>query len=41
MAISSEMLKGTVVPIILKLLSENEMYGYEMIQVVHERTERA
>ena len=34
------MLKGTVVPIILKLLSEKEMYGYEMIQVVHERTER-
>ena len=40
MAVSPEMLKGTVVPIILKLLSEKEMYGYEMIQVVHERTER-
>jgi PadR family transcriptional regulator, regulatory protein PadR len=41
MAVSPEMLKGTVVPIILKLLSEREMYGYEIIQVVHERTDRA
>jgi PadR family transcriptional regulator, regulatory protein PadR len=41
MAVSPEMLKGTVVPIILKLLSEKEMYGYEIIRVVHERTDRA
>lgn len=41
MAISPEMMKGTVVPIILKLLGEREMYGYEIIKVVHERTERA
>lgn len=41
MAISQEMMKGTVVPIILKLLSENEMYGYELIRVVNERTDQA
>ena len=41
MAVSQEMMKGTVVPIILKLLSEKEMYGYEVIKVVNERTDRA
>jgi DNA-binding PadR family transcriptional regulator len=41
MAISSELVKGTVVPIILKLLSEKEMYGYEIIRVVNERTNQA
>lgn len=39
MAVSPEMMKGTVVPIILKLLGEREMYGYEIIKVVQERTE--
>lgn len=38
MAMSPELVKGTVVPIILKLLSEKEMYGYEIIRVVNERT---
>lgn len=38
MDISPELVKGTVVPIILKLLSERAMYGYEIIQVVNERT---
>ena len=41
MAVSAEMMKGTVVPIILKLLSEKEMYGYEVIKVVNERTAQA
>lgn len=41
MAVSPEMMKGTVVPIILKLLSEKEMYGYEIIKVVNERTQQA
>ena len=41
MAISQEMMKGTVVPIMLKLLAEREMYGYELIKVVNERTENA
>ena len=35
---SAEMMKGTVIPIVLKLLSEREMYGYEMIKLVNERT---
>jgi DNA-binding PadR family transcriptional regulator len=38
MAVSQEMMKGTVVPIMLKLLAEREMYGYEIIKVVNERT---
>jgi len=41
MAVSQEMMKGTVVPIMLKLLSEREMYGYEIIKVVNERTQDA
>ncbi len=41
MAVSPELVKGTVVPIILKLLSEREMYGYEMLRVVNERTNGA
>jgi DNA-binding PadR family transcriptional regulator len=41
MNISQEWIKGTVVPIILKLLAEREMYGYEIIQEVQERTNQA
>ncbi|NCB17867.1 MAG: PadR family transcriptional regulator, partial [Synergistales bacterium] len=41
MAVSQEMMKGTVVPIMLKLLAEREMYGYEIIKVVNERTNDA
>ncbi|NLF18497.1 MAG: PadR family transcriptional regulator [Lentisphaerae bacterium] len=41
MAVSPEMMKGTVVPIILKLLSEKERYGYEIIKVVNDRTQGA
>ena len=41
MAVSQEMMKGTVVPIMLKLLSERAMYGYEIIKVVNERTNDA
>jgi PadR family transcriptional regulator, regulatory protein PadR len=41
MEISNEMIKGTVVPIILKLLVERPMYGYEIIKVVNERTHNA
>ena len=37
--VSKEMMKGTIVPIILKLLNERDMYGYELIQVVNERTD--
>lgn len=41
MELTQEMLKGTVVPVILKLLGERAMYGYELIQVVNERTGNA
>ena len=37
MAISPEMMKGTVVPVTLKLLSEREMYGYEILTTLEER----
>ncbi|MFA5203653.1 MAG: helix-turn-helix transcriptional regulator [Lentisphaeria bacterium] len=35
---SNPLIKGTVVPVILKLLSEREMYGYEIIKEVNRRT---
>ena len=38
MSVSVEMMKGTVVPVTLKLLSEREMYGYEIIKEVNVRT---
>lgn len=41
MEFSQELIKGTVVPIILKLLSEQERYGYEIIKLVNERTDNA
>lgn len=41
MEISQELIKGTVVPILLRLLDERSMYGYEIIKVVNERTENA
>lgn len=41
MELAQEMIKGTVVPVILKLLSERPMYGYELIKVVNERTSNA
>ena len=37
---SKELLKGTLKPIILKLLSENDkMYGYEIVQAVKQLTD--
>ncbi len=41
MELSQEMIKGTVVPVMLKLLAERPMYGYELIKVVNERTNNA
>ena len=41
MEFSTELTKGTIAPIILKLLSEKEMYGYEIIKVVNQRTNDA
>ena len=37
---SSELIKGTVTPLILKLLSDNKrMYGYQITQAIKEATE--
>ena len=36
--VSAEMMKGTVVPVTLKLLTERAMYGYEIIKEVNQRT---
>ena len=41
MEFSKDMIKGTVLPIVLKLLDERSMYGYEIIKVVNERTQDA
>ena len=41
MAISPELLRDTVVQIILKLLIEKEMYGYGIVRVVNEGTNQA
>ena len=41
MELKQDMIKGTVVPIVLTLLQERSMYGYEIIKVVNERTTNA
>jgi len=34
-----ELVKGSIVPIVLELLREREMYGYAIVRVVNERTQ--
>lgn len=41
MEFSQDLVKGTVVPVILQLLSEQERYGYEIIKTVNQRTANA
>lgn len=41
MEFDSEMMRGVVEPIVLKLVAERPMYGYEIIKVVNERTKQA
>ena len=38
MTFDRELMKGSTAPIILRLLSERKMYGYEIVKVVNERT---
>ena len=38
MQFSQDLSKGTIVPIVLALLSEQPMYGYEIVKVVNART---
>jgi len=38
MAFSQDLVRGSVIPIVLKLLAERPMYGYEIAKVVNRRT---
>ena len=38
MAENKELMRGSVEVVILKLLSEHDMYGYEMIKTVNDRS---
>ncbi|MDL2288842.1 PadR family transcriptional regulator [Oscillospiraceae bacterium OttesenSCG-928-F05] len=40
MSVDRQLLKGTVITLILRLLSENDMYGYQMIKELEARSER-
>jgi len=33
-----DLVKGSIVPVLLRLLAERERYGYEIVRVVNERT---
>lgn len=39
MEFSQDLVKGSVVPVILSLLRERAMYGYEMVKQVNARTD--
>lgn len=39
MKINKELLKGSTVILILKLLNESDMYGYQMIKAIEEKSE--
>jgi DNA-binding PadR family transcriptional regulator len=41
MEFDASLFKGVVEPIVLKLVAERAMYGYEIIKVVNERTQGA
>jgi len=41
MAVNSDIMRGVAEPVILNLLNTKEMYGYEIIKTVNERTEGA
>ena len=38
MDFSHDLIRGSVVPIVLSLLKDKPMYGYEMVKVVNSRT---
>jgi len=38
MDFSSELVRGSVVPVVLTLLSDHTMYGYDIVKVVNART---
>lgn len=41
MVLNPDLLKGSTLPLVLKLLSEREMYGYDMMKVINDRTNGA
>ena len=41
MQLSQELIKGTVIPVVLSLLKDHPRYGYEMVQLVNARTNGA
>jgi PadR family transcriptional regulator len=41
MAINSDLMRGVVDSIVLRLVSERAMYGYEIIKVVNQETDNA
>ncbi|MEO1236075.1 MAG: PadR family transcriptional regulator [Planctomycetota bacterium] len=38
MSLSKELARGTVMPIVLSLLAERSMYGYELVKTVNQRS---
>lgn len=41
MDISQDLIRGTVVPVVLAMLKDRAMYGYEIVKLVNARTNRA
>jgi len=41
MAVNSDLMRGVAEPVILNLLNNKKMYGYEIIKVVNEKTNNA
>ena len=41
MAVNSDLMRGIAEPIILNLLNNNKMYGYEIIKFVNEKSDNA
>jgi PadR family transcriptional regulator PadR len=41
MTYDADLMRGVIQPIVLQLVSERAMYGYEIIKVVNERTDKA
>lgn len=41
MDFNSDLVRSVVQPIVLKLVSERPMYGYEIIKIINERTQKA
>lgn len=41
MAVNSDLMRGIAEPVILNLLSNNKMYGYEIIKFVNEKSNNA